>query len=310
MSSTRLKDTRFQVDEVTWFLCFSFSAWMLFSIFFLSHIIIDSMYQYTHGDSTPLLDKLSKEKEIKLFVENPKKEETIEKNYEKYMSEQNAEARGRLTKKKGFQNLSEVDQFNVKQLFQEYAEQLQKEKRKHDLEKELEITILDSIIKKKKHTSKKPPVAQKIISELTKIPSSYDFNYEQIFSWNQDGEPQIPTFMYKYSQYFRNMGNKIRDSWAPPGGTQTPVYDNNYHKGGYTPGYISIQKYPSQDIIITFMIDESGEVMDIQLVESNGFKSLNDSLIEAIQDAKNFGPPPNELLKNNRLILPWHFRIY
>ena len=294
----------FRLDDLSWLICFYFSAWLLLSWFLISHTIIDTIYKYS-SENTSLLDKMSQEREIHMFVENKKQQkESKEEHKEMYMSDKNAEALGQVTKKKGFENLSNTDELNIKQLLQEYAEELEKEKYKQDNEKELTINILDpKTLKIVKKIFKKK-------SELTQIPSSYNFNYNQAFNWDKNGPPQVPTFMYKYSQYFRNMGNKIKNNWAPPGGIPISVYDNAYHSAGFAPGHISMQKFPPQAIAITFMIDDIGNVIDIKLMGSNGFKVLDTSLIEAIRDARNFSPPPKELLKNNRLILPWIFRIY
>ncbi len=288
-------------EQIIWLSFFMISSWIILSTLLLSQKIMNIWYHYNQ-DKSDLLSHFQK-KEIPMIITNPKDKESIDLKEKLYRSNRFSEGRGKLTIKKGFKNLSMQDKLKIKDLNQAYL------KEGHQQEPySFTSKIIDerSIFKYKQKQHKKRQTKQ----TLSLIPDSYEFQYEYAFSWTKEGLPQIPSYYFKYYKYFRDMSEKIRDNWVPPGGIPVPTYGNEYHRMQYVPGHVRLRRFPPQEIAISFMVDHSGEVLDIKMMRKSRFKSLNISIVEAISNSKNFGPPPKELLHLNIVIFPWVFRIY
>ena len=286
-------------QNVLWLISFSLASWLFFSLAFMHQKIFDFIYKLQSNEK--YLSSLFNEKEIPMIVENPKTNKKEKENIEKvYRSEKSSRAQGKLTKKKRFRWLSEEDQLKIRK----WQQHLNKQR-----EAQQEEILTTRIIKETdllwKHFQKK-----RRYSELTKIPASYDFDYHRAFSWDRDGIPQIPTYFYKHYDYIKSMINKIRYHWAPPGGSPRNLYQNSFHSSSYVPGYIRIRVFPPQSIALTFMLDQSGEVLDVRIESSMGYQTLNESFIDAIRSVQNFGVPPKDFMRLNRAFFPWIFRLY
>lgn len=230
-------------------------------------------------------------------VEKQKKKETV-----KFLSDKDSEARGDLTKAKGFESISNDYVLSPGEVQPRQARIVTLKKYKKIITaKEGRVRI--AVAPKKEETE---PQVQ---AEQLRIPAYYRWRHDFALSWDYAGRPAIPTVRYAHYSYFRSMVNKIQNVWAPPGGDPYPTFDDSYHRMNYAAGYTRFTTYPSQDIYIQFLLDDQGVVRDAKLVSSLGFKSLDRSCLEALYAAHDFGPPPKELLEKGVLIIPFIFRI-
>jgi len=242
------------------------------------------------------------QKIIQALLENTQVEKHKKKETVKFLSDKDSEARGDLTKAKGFESISNDYVLSPGEAQPRQARIVTLKKyQKIITAKEGRVRI--AVAPKKEETE---PQVQ---AEQLRIPSYYRWRHDFALSWDYAGRPAIPTVRYAYYSYFRSMVNKIQNVWAPPGGDPYPTFDDSYHRMNYAAGYTRFTTYPSQDIYIQFLLDDQGVVRDAKLISSLGFKSLDRSCIEALYAARDFGPPPKELLEKGVLIIPFIFRI-
>jgi hypothetical protein len=229
------------------------------------------------------------------YIEKKKKRSTV-----KFLSDKDSEARGDLTKEKGFESISNDYVLSPGQKQSVQARIVSAKKYAKILtskEGRTRITIAE------KQAEPQTP------AERMRIPAYYRWRNDFALSWDYQGRPAIPTARYAHYSYFRSMVNKIQSVWAPPGGDPYPTFGDSYHRMGHASGYTRFATFPSQDIYIQFLLDEQGIVRDAKLVSSLGFQSLDRSCIEALYAVRDFGPPPKELLENGILIVPFIFRL-
>lgn len=230
------------------------------------------------------------------YIEKKKKRSTV-----KFLSDKDSEARGDLTKEKGFESISNDYVLSPGQRESVQARIVSAKKYTKILtSKESRSRI--AIAPEKQEVQQTP-------TEKLRIPAYYRWRNDFALSWDYAGRPAIPTARYAHYSYFRSMINKIQNVWAPPGGDPYPTFGDSYHRLGPASGYTRFSTFPSQDIYIQFLLDDQGVVRDAKLVSSLGFQSLDRSCIEALYAAHDFGPPPKELLENGILIVPFIFRI-
>ena len=291
-----MNENRLEQSNILWFIFFAFVSWAVITSLLMTQKIFDLFYElYTYE---PEPEKSVNERKIPVLITNPKKKKEKPDILENlYRSDRDAEARGRITKNKGFRWLSGQDELK-------YGYKID-----HKIYDQNDVHIATII--NPKNSLYKFFFNKKKYQTPNKIPDSYQFNYDHAFSWNREGLPQIPSYHHKHFRYIRSMMEKIRYHWSPPGGFPTPVYTDRYHKGQYyAPGYLRMRLFPPQEIDIVFMLDKEGYVVDIKVFRSGGYHNLDNSIVEAISNSKNFGPPPKEMLKGNKVIFPWLIKIY
>ncbi|MCS6984220.1 MAG: TonB C-terminal domain-containing protein [Leptospiraceae bacterium] len=284
------KHTTFRLEDRRWLIFFSLSAWFIAYLIIVERVPLKIMAHVTQQVSwTP-------SREIRVLLENPEEKPTREKKERVFLSNRDAMARGQLTREKGFEAIS-----------RDYKLALAK-KEPHGRTAILKSRQLDSPLEVKE--TRDPEKKEKLIDKQEmRIPVYYEFRDRFALSWDARGKPQIPTKNFEHYHYFRRMLDKIQQHWAPPGGIPYPTFGDEYHRMSYTPGYVRYSTFPPQDIKVVFMLNRDGDVVDVKLWESLGYKALDHSCTEAIVRSKNFGPPPEELLENDALIVPMIFRI-
>lgn len=302
-------------EEHSWILYFSFSSWLIISFIFISGIYKDLLLSADKKFSHVLDKALEKEKVIHVLVDQKEKNKLPMDETEHYLSDQNNEAKGGLTEKKGFQTLSKSRDLKLPTIHGVKSKSLKKNREKqteksHNNQFFAKILhgIFGSSPKKKSEPLNAPEIAGN--SDRFNIPSNYEFKKEYALSWDKNGRPVIPTILLKHFKYFKHMLDEIQGNWAPPGGVPYPIYNGSYGTDVYIPGRSTYQTFPVQDIQIVFSLDEKGNVRDIKIWKSWGFESLDRSCVDAIERSGNFGPPPDDLLDINRVfIMPLTFRI-
>ena len=269
--------------------------WAITSFFFSAFLLLSK-------DFDKLIEKIqaakadsSQDKIIQVLLEN-KESAQGRKDTVKFLSDKTSNASGNITREKGFESISSDHVLQMGKVIHEKSEKSAQASRllKNDLGKSA--------------PQKKPRESRPSAPEL-RIPAHYQFRHDFAFTWDYAGRPVIPTVAFEHYSYFRSMINKIQNVWAPPGGDPYPTFGDEYHRMNYAAGYSRYTTFPSQDVNILFMLDINGNVLDVKMVNSLGFKSLDQSCVEAIWSAKNFGPPPTKLLSADKLIIPFTFRI-
>lgn len=277
-----------------------FSA--VLSLFILAVLFLDlDLRQLIFGKDTK--ETLQNGKIIQALLENAEPVKGKKRDTVRFLSDKDSEARGKITKEKGFESISTDYVLSPGEMAPLQGRILSSSRM---------ATILTSkegrtriAISEKKPTQEATQSADRL-----RIPAYYRFRHDFALSWDNEGNPAIPTARYEHYSYFRSMINKIQSVWAPPGGDPYPTFGDSYHRLGYASGYMRFSTFPSQDIYIQFLLDENGVVKDAKLVSSLGFQSLDRSCIEALYAAHDFGPVPKALLDGSGvLIVPFIFRI-
>ncbi len=279
-----------------WLIFFSFSSWLILFLLLTEQVHLRLLAGFGVSESDTV-------REIRVLLENPKEKATKEKKEKVFLSDRDAMARGQLTREKGFEALSRDYKLSLGQ----QTPGGDGGRQSHKILQDKKVTGNKTAFSKEgeKGTHK----AQQASNTQMRIPSYYQFRDRFALSWDARGNPQIPTKNFEHYTYFRRMLDKIQQHWAPPGGIPYPTFGDEYHRMSFTPGYTRYTSFPSQDVKVVFMLNKAGDVVDVKLWESLGYTSLDHSCTESIVRSKNFGPPPEELLENDALIVPMIFRI-
>jgi len=314
MAGQPIKPVRIHEEEYSWVLYFSFSSWLILSLFFFTgvykEIILSADRKYeTHDEKLKITHVL-----IDQELEN--NAPSLQKKA--FIGDQNNQASGKITDLKGFESMSQSNEMRFSRGSENQkntAENPSKaEKKMQDaLGNQFDVKIVTSLQdgSMNEQTTQKanlPEIAKD--NSKASIPGNYEFKKQFVFSWDNNGMPVIPTIYEKNYKYFKNILDKIHNNWSPPGGMPYPTFDSAFNSQGFVPGRSTYQTFPDQDVQIVFSIDSSGNVTETKLWRSMGFKSLDRACLDAIIKSRNFGPPPEDLLDNNRnFIMPMTFRI-
>lgn len=289
-----------------WFVWFLFSSWIVLALLF-----------YLQVPQKILVNQILKDQEkktVSVLLKN-KEQENLQKDPNATMlSDQDNQAQGNLTKKKEFQNMSPYnDLIFARKGEQEPAPQISQKKLSQlstTKKNSFVVRFVKLLQKKKRKILGRGGVLDWAKSDYTRIPDSYPYQKEFALSFDRLGSPIIPTKKYEHYDYFRKLVEKIRQHWYPPGGTyHPPIGDDFFATNNFIPGYTRVQTYPSQEVQTIFMLNRQGDVIDVRIYSSLGYKSLDQSCLDAIRQSKNFGSPPKELLERGTLVIPFFFRI-
>lgn len=143
-----------------------------------------------------------------------------------------------------------------------------------------------------------------------KIPDKNDITLENAIFYTNDGRFSFNTAKFRDFKYFMDMKNKIASNWYPPDAANSIMYGYNPLSGDYAPGYTRIMAIPPQKVIIVFVLNKKGDVIDIRILDSMGNKPLNASCYDAIRLSKSFGPVPKDQLTGEVLVIPFIFGYY
>jgi hypothetical protein len=146
-------------------------------------------------------------------------------------------------------------------------------------------------------------------SPWTKIPDKKGINRENALFISNDGNFSYNTKKFKDYKYFKDMKNRIASNWFPPQMGHA-IFGSGANKYGfYTPGVTRIMMIPSQEVKLYFKMKRSGDVVDIQVIESGNTKDLVDSCTDAIKNSKSFGKVPEDM-EGDVVVVPFIFGYY
>lgn len=291
-------DTTEREEDRSWVIFFIFASWAILTLLLYTGILKDFMLQ-----SVKVEEEKKNQKILSVLVENPDKKEEKPDPLENALSNRNKKAQWlEKNKKRAFNTATPSRNLS-------FAGKKQSSRKIEILKEKSSKGKKTAIVRKRESKGNSGGDYEWGREQITRIPENYRFQYREALSWDRFGYPQIPSIRYKYFEFFKNMLDKIQSNWAPPGGNPYPVYGDEYHSIQPVPGRVRFQTFPGQEIKIAFMLDPDGNVLDVRLISSLGYKSLDASCIEAIRRAGNFGKVPPDLLENGRLIIPMLFRI-
>lgn len=294
-------------DNQSWLVFFSAASFIIIGLLLWhqvpQNILLNSLQP----------DKTSDSQQLQVLLENEKTEEEKEKKHMVYLSDQDASARGQLTREKGFEALTRESKLQFAKKGKQQNNKIAPEKNTSD-ENSYKDNRKDSFSvqvfpESQSSTEGAGGTTEWGRANRTTIPTDYRFRDRFALSWDRNGNPRIPTKNYKHYRFFRDMLDKIKDHWAPPGGQPYPTFGDSYHQQGYVPGSTRVNTFPSQDVKVVFLLNSQGDVLESRIHHSLGYTSLDMSCLEAIDRSRNFGPPPPELLQDGALIVPMIFRI-
>ncbi len=299
MEHQNLED-KFSDSDRIWLSFFFLSSWVVITVLFLTGIPLE-MLSKAHQTKKDTMEVLP------VILENDKENPVEMPEVMPNLSDITQKESGKLTDKEGFEALSEDSKLEFAAPGQQNNADRDSKLGALQTDRTNDFTI--QIIELPKTgfdglfdwgTGKKDSV-----------PLSMEFHEELALSWNSYGEPVIPTIHYKHYEYYRQMLDKIQKHWAPPGGNPYPVATNSYHTmTPGIPGTTTYQTFPEQEVAVIFFLNPAGSVVSANIVQSMGYQTVNASILDAINDAKNFGRVPAELLKNNLLEVQITFKLY
>ncbi|MCL2155446.1 MAG: hypothetical protein FWH53_07275 [Leptospirales bacterium] len=134
------------------------------------------------------------------------------------------------------------------------------------------------------------------------IPDKNNITLKNAIFYNNSGLFSFNTAKFKNFNYFKSMKDKIASNWYPPMMANSII-------GGYTPGYVRINAIPPQKVKLYFIMNRSGDIQKVELVDSNGNRSLDESCLDAIRLSKSFGAVPDDI-RGEFILIPFIFGYY
>jgi hypothetical protein len=143
-------------------------------------------------------------------------------------------------------------------------------------------------------------------SDFTRIPDKLGFTRENSLFFSNSGSFSFNTKKYPHFRYFKAMMDKIGANWFPPMLANSVISGYDPITGTYTPGRLRIMAIPNQEVRLYFVLNRSGEVLDVQIVDSLGTETLDASCVDSIRMSREFGTIPEDI-KGEKIIIPCVF---
>lgn len=269
---------------------------LIFSLIFGHLITRNFLFQLMEGNlEEEILAENEKEKIYEVLVEqqfiNPEKKDEY-----KALSNKDSAGGGGLTQETGFHTLTPFREF----LYGNNATKPSQEKPNQEKSQKEEDVFEIGVFKSDPVTSQSTessPNSKPQQSQMLKIPFNYRFQQDFLFRWDGAKALTVPTKELAGFYYFKNMLKLIEQSFAPPGGGNFAYRDiaGVVVREGIKPGVAKVQ----------FLLSESGKVLDVKLVSSQGQTMVDGACMDSIR-GQNFGPVPEEV-KSRGLIFGINF---
>lgn len=189
---------------------------------------------------------------------------------------------------------------NKKEITPPKKVKVSKEKELHKNSKKKIILAKKEAIKKKSNKIEKAPIALKDLfspqndskkKQDKKLPSIFKgFDIEKFAKYNtQDAEDSdtetvfLDTQEFKYASYFAKIKRQIEKAWSYP--EQAAI---NGLQG---------------ELLLQFVLNRTGKLINISLINSSGYSILDDAALEAIKMASPFAPYSTAILKKKLRII-------
>ncbi len=145
--------------------------------------------------------------------------------------------------------------------------------------------------------------------DLIRIPDRNSFRRENSIFYSNDGTFSFNTKKFKPFKYFKKMKDRIASNWYPPLLANSVIVGFDPFTGSYAPGRLRIMAIPNQMVKLYFTMNRKGDILDIEIIESMGNRSLDASCLDAIKNSKSFGKVPPEI-KGDVVLIRFVFLYY
>lgn len=142
------------------------------------------------------------------------------------------------------------------------------------------------------------------------IPDKNGITMKNAIFYSNSGMFSFNTAKFNNFNYFKSMKDKIASNWYPPIMANAMIGGGyNSATGGFTPGSVRIMAIPPQKVKLYFIMNRSGDIQKVEIVDSYGNKPLDDSCVDAVRMSKTFGKVPDDI-KGEFILIPFIFGYY
>ncbi len=278
---------------------------LLIVVSFFLHLTVSVMFMLPDYEKIFSFDQSVRKKITGLrdVIVNINQDNTREINRRTLLSDKDSKAKGFITRRRGDRWLNNSREFQVRS-GDGKSSRLGKNQ-KVSAGKETFILSNDSevvaILQKEAAGSSK--AGQRGMFERITVPDRYNVTRKNAIYYSNSGLFSYNTAKFRHFEYFKKMKDRIASNWFPPVMANIAI-------GGYAPGRTRIMAIPSQEVRLYFILDRSGEVKKVKILDSMGNDSLDSSCVEAIKLSKSFGPVPEDMLQGNYFVVPFIFGFY
>jgi len=225
------------------------------------------------------------------------------------LSDRDSTAQGYITSKKGDRWLNNSLDFRLLQGHSPGSNQKSRTSYQDSEGKTIMLSDESEVVISflKPEYSEKPGTAGDHV--MIKIPDKNDITRENAIFYSNKGLFSFNTAKYKNFLYFKEMKDRIASNWYPPLMANAVMGGSNPVTGTYAPGRTRIMAIPSQEVKLFFTMNRKGDVLDVQIIDSYGNKSLDSSCLDAIRFSKSFGAVPEDI-KGDVVVIPFIFGYY
>lgn len=223
------------------------------------------------------------------------------------LSDRDSTAKGFITREKGDRWLNNSLEFRLKK----GAKKQNSGKESSSSGEETKIANNESeiILKIYKSGSTARSGGDGMFSDIA-IPDKNSITLKNAIFYSNSGMFSFNTAKFKNFNYFKNMKDKIASNWYPPLLANARIGGGyNSVTGGYTPGSVRIMAIQGQEVKLYFILNRNGDVQKVEIVDSYGNKTLDNSCVDSIRLSKSFGKVPDDI-KGEFILIPFIFGYY
>ena len=256
-------------------------------LFFIASLAMQTSFLYSSFFTQKLLYKQLQEKAKRsrvypVLVKQIQKAQNSRKQIQA-LSDVDSSGSGGLSRQQGFHSLSPHDSLSI-------PKQKQKNRQQKNHKKSISQAQDNfSIIAKQSPSSQWSPTKGR--DKSFRIPNNYRFRQDFLLRFDGSSLLSLPRKELAGFAYFRQMIQKIRENFAPPG--------VNYMFRDQA-GYVMNQAIKAQVVQVLFALDPMGNVSDVRKVHSLNQKLVDEACLNSLR-GKNFGKPPTEIFKKGNI---------
>lgn len=273
-------------------------------IFITAVILPDSRGLASYLNSTKKDNSLFSGRDI---IVNTNQDDRRDPDNRTLLSDRDSTARGYITKEEGDRWLNNSLEFRMRKGLKKQesgaAGSATGEKtRLSEKDSEIELKIY-------KPGSASRSGSDGLFSDMA-IPDKNSITMKNAIYYSSSGTFSFNTAKFKNFSYFKSMKDKIASNWYPPL-LANASFGGGYNAatGSYTPGSVRIMAIPAQKVKLYFIMNRNGDIQKVEIVDSYGNRSLDESCLDAIRLSKNFGRVPDDI-KGEFILIPFIFGYY
>ncbi len=271
----------------------SFSVWIILSLLF--HTILFRTVKSTNKNISEvphkepikikIIPKISEEEFVPKKIIETKLEETEKPDESKFLGHTDHKAKIEQKLKKELLHTEKALDPSRNQKISSHVEDMilrtQKTQANESKEPHNEQKIAEKGRKKATENENKS-VYKKLLSDSMQLLSQKKSQKESFKDYVSDDLKEgdsidISTTKFRYIGYFSNLRKQIEMTWV------YPIHAARTGKQG--------------DVFLEFSISKNGKASKIKVLRSSGYRILDDSIVQAIQEASPFGPLPEGISK-------------